>query len=487
MSTPAIPLIQGFHLFSIRTFVAVAAASLFAVGCTQKLPRPDLGSRYNHAAKYHGPERNPVIVIPGILGSKLVDQNGTLIWGAFSGGSANPSRDEVARKVALPMAHGVPLGELQDTVRHDGALDHARLSVFGLPVQSQAYAQILATLGVGGYRDQQLAESGAVDYGSDHYTCYQFAYDWRRDNVENARLLYRFIQDRKVYVQQRQAEEFGGKPEDYDVTFDVVAHSMGGLLLRYMMRFGDQDLPTDGSTPEVTWAGADLVDKAVLVGTPNAGTPKALMDLTRGVKFSPFHGAYSPAILSSMPSIYQLLPRDHHRSVALPNSQDSLFDPAVWQRYGWGLADSGRDDQLKVLLPDLPDAAARAKVARDHLSKCLARAKAFHQALDQQATVPDGLRISLFLGDGQSTVTHVDVSDNGGLSETATTEGDGTVPRYSVIFDNREGQDSGDQWTPYVPAPVAWHDINILFAEHLGLTSDSTFSNNLLFYLLDEE
>ena len=138
MSTPASPLIQGFQLFSIRTFVAVAAASLLAVGCTQKLPRPDLGSRYNHAAKYHGPERNPVIVIPGILGSKLVDENGTLIWGAFSGGSANPSRDEVARKVALPMAHGVPLGELQDTVRHDGALDHARLSVFGLPVQSQA-------------------------------------------------------------------------------------------------------------------------------------------------------------------------------------------------------------------------------------------------------------------------------------------------------------------------------------------------------------
>ena len=460
-----------------------ATVSLATTGCSQKLPRPDLGARYNHAAMHHGSDRNPVIIIPGILGSKLVDEEGTLIWGAFSGNSANPARDEVSRKIALPMAEGVTLGDLKDRLRHDGALDRLKLSVLGLPVETKAYAQILATLGVGGYRDQQLAEAGVVDYGTDHYTCFQFAYDWRRDNVENARLLHRFMLDRAEFVKRRRAKDFGGKPEDYEVTFDVVAHSMGGLLLRYMLRYGDQDLPADGSVPEVTWAGAELVGKAVLVGTPNAGSPKALKDLAEGIKFSPFHGTYSSAVLSSMPSIYQLLPRDRHRRVTLPDADASIFDPTVWERYGWGLADPGRDKELKVLLPDLPDAVSRARVAREHLAKCLRRASAFHASLDGPATPPETLRLSLFLGDGRSTVTRIDVDERGRLKAVKDKQGDGTVPRYSAIFDNREGQD----WTPKMDSPLAWSDINILFAEHLGLTSDPTFGNNLLSYLLDEE
>ncbi len=454
-----------------------------ATACHQPLPRPDLGDRYNQAAKYHGPDRQPVIVIPGILGSKLVDEEGTLIWGAFSGRSANPARGEVSRKIALPMVPGLALSEMKDTVRDDGALDRLKLSIFGLPVESEAYAQILATLGVGGYRDEQLAEAGAIDYGTDHYTCFQFAYDWRRDNVENARLLHRFILERKRHVQERRAQDFGGNPEDYDVTFDVVAHSMGGLLLRYMLRYGDQDLPADGSTPKVTWAGTELVRKAVLVGTPNAGSPKALVDLTHGVKFSPFHGAYSAAVLSSMPSIYQLLPRDRHSRVKLPDPNASIFDPAVWERYGWGLDDPGRDRERQTLLPDVPDEATRTRIAREHLAKCLGRAKAFHDALDAPATPPEELQLSLFLGDGRETVTRLVVDENGKITEERDTQGDGTVPRYSAIFDNR----AGEKWTPFLKTPIGWSDINILFAEHLGLTSDPTFANNLLLHLLDEK
>ena len=42
-----------------------------SVGCTRPLPQPDLGARYDRSAMHQGPDRNPVIVIPGILGSKL--------------------------------------------------------------------------------------------------------------------------------------------------------------------------------------------------------------------------------------------------------------------------------------------------------------------------------------------------------------------------------------------------------------------------------
>lgn len=32
---------------------------------------------------------------------------------------------------------------------------------------------------------------GSTDYGDGHFTCFQFDYDWRRDNVEDAKRLNR--------------------------------------------------------------------------------------------------------------------------------------------------------------------------------------------------------------------------------------------------------------------------------------------------------
>ena len=63
-----------------------------AVGCTTSLRVPNLDELYGEAATYHDPNRNPVIVIPGILGSKLITKQSTerVVWGAFSGGYANP-------------------------------------------------------------------------------------------------------------------------------------------------------------------------------------------------------------------------------------------------------------------------------------------------------------------------------------------------------------------------------------------------------------
>ena len=70
-------------------------------------PRPDLGAIYDEAAQQIGPQRNPVIVIPGILGSKLEEPGmKTPVWGAFTYGAADPDYPAGARLVALPMAKG---------------------------------------------------------------------------------------------------------------------------------------------------------------------------------------------------------------------------------------------------------------------------------------------------------------------------------------------------------------------------------------------
>ena len=133
----------------------------------------------------------------------------------------------------------------------DGVLDQVRLSFLGIPLDIRAYVGILSSLGVGGYRDP--AFGAGLDYGDGHFTCFQFAYDWRRDNVENAHALKAFIEQKKAEVRAEYKARYGIEKDD--IKFDIVAHSMGGLLTRYFLRYGDQALPEDGSLPELNWAG----------------------------------------------------------------------------------------------------------------------------------------------------------------------------------------------------------------------------------------
>ena len=51
--------------------------------------------------------------------------------------------------------------------------------------------------------------AGEVDCGDDHFTCFQFDYDWRRDNVENAKRLLAFIEEKRAYVQEQDAKRYG--------------------------------------------------------------------------------------------------------------------------------------------------------------------------------------------------------------------------------------------------------------------------------------
>ena len=468
----------------LLTALAVVV-SLAVVGCASRPLSPQLGELYTRAAMDHGPDVTPVIVIPGILGSRLVDgETGTVAWGAFAGDYARMNRPAGARLVALPMREGVPLRNLADGVRPDGALDRVRVDILGLPQSLDAYAAILGTLGSGGYRDQTLADRGGVDYGPGHFTCFQFDYDWRRDNVENAQKLGRFIEEKQRFVARQIKEQYGVDRDPASIRFDVVAHSMGGLIARYYMRHGTADLPEDGSSPPPpTWAGAANLERVILVATPSAGSASAVEQLVEGKSFSFFLPDAPAEMLGTMPAIYQLLPRPRHARVVDEKGEAfDLYDPAIWERNGWGLAGPEADRVLAWLLPDLKDRGERRRVAMDHQAKSLARARQFHEALDAAADRPEGVELTLFAGDAIQTPDVLRVGERGSLTTFARSPGDGTVTRASALLDER----AGGEWTRLLRTPVAWDNVTFIFADHLGLTGSAEFSDNVLYKLLEQ-
>ena len=59
--------------------------------------------------------------------------------------------------------------------------------------------------------------------------------------------------------------------------------------------------------------------------------------------------------------------------------------------------------------------------------------------------------------------------------------GDGTVLRSSALADERAGMD----WHPRAQTPIDFDHITFLFNNHIGLTKDPIFTDNLLHRLLD--
>jgi pimeloyl-ACP methyl ester carboxylesterase len=454
----------------------------YLVGCGAGYKAPDLGKLYTRSAMQSHRYSNPVIVIPGILGSKLVNgESGQVVWGAFDRGYANPETPDGARLIALPMKKGAKLGDLKDGVHADGALDRVKVRVLGLPLTLNAYVNILSALGVGGYLDDSIPYED-INYGAEHFTCFQFAYDWRLDNVENARRLHKFIIEKSAYIKKQFKQRYGA--EDHEVKFDIVAHSMGGLIARYFLMYGAADLPENGSPPQVTWAGAQYVDKAILIGTPNAGSVEAFEQLIKGKDLGLFLPTYEPAILGTMPSIYQLLPRVRHKTIVDETGAPlDITNPDTWETNGWGLANPGQEKILKILLPDVSDPSERREIAIDHLRKSLERAQQFQGAIDSPAIPPDGLKLYLIAGDAvptNSIITYNRTTDE--LTYTGTDPGDGTVTRPSALMDER----IGNEWKPTLESPISWSNVMFLFSDHLGITKEPAFTDNLLFLLLEK-
>lgn len=235
----------------------------------------------------------PVVVIPGILGSRLCDSSGNVIWGNASSYRNLPKLDLTSTSNA---ARVEPCGLVDE--------------VLVLPPFSiRYYKGLLDALKGFGYEENK--------------TLFVFPYDWRKSAVETSEAFATFI-EKNLRDQE---------------SFDVVAHSMGGYVVRYyLFKHG----------PEAS------IHKVIYLGTPFLGSAATLATLKDGFGFmqNAMAGGKTSVrqIVLSIPGFLELLPRDPECCYVKDGEQqiffaDRLFDAETWRRNGWLPAphDQGKD------------------------------------------------------------------------------------------------------------------------------------------------
>jgi pimeloyl-ACP methyl ester carboxylesterase len=328
-------------------------------GCISARRTPDLERIFNEARNRTG--KRPIIVIPGVLGSQLIDsKSGEIVWPSlFRSADGLPMSPDIAanRDDLVP-------GKIIETVKFAKVLPDVYV-----------YRDLLDALRkYGGYHERDWNNPGA---DGDKDSFYVFAYDWRRDNVENARALIRKIELVKERLQRR------------DLRFTIMAHSMGGLIARYAAMYGDADLPSGEEAITPTWAGASHISKIVLLGVPNEGVADAFATILEGYSITeglrrrvPLLNKLTAEDAVRAPSVFQLLP--HGRTAKFldeelkPMAVD-LYNSQTWKRYGWSLIN---DPEFRERYARKHSGEDSLKSLDGYLTAVLQRAKRFHESLD---------------------------------------------------------------------------------------------------------
>ncbi len=422
------------------------AFSILAFGCAMVGPRITEETIIKIYADEKGRSKEyPLIFIPGIFGTVLEEgDTGRVIWGKVSAG--------LIRELELPI-DSVNISENRDQVMVAKTI--TEFSFIPGIIEKDIYG-----------RAKRIAlKAGGYEMGK---TAFSLSYDWRRDLVEGALSLGELIDEIKREK---------GKP---DLKFDIVCHSAGGLIARYYVKYGTQDVLDRSPMPEPTYAGARNINKIIMMGTPNYGSMESFRSIHEGLNI-PGIGNVKKEIIFSMPSAFELMPFDGKGAFIDTMGRDldiSLYEPLNWEKYGWSVfGSSGTSDEL------------RAK-QRAFLTAVLKRAAAFQEALWKGSSDVELEHVKYILlgSDADPTSdkallqkreslwrTRFDPHDDT-INDLARVPGDNTVTRKSLL--GRHTKKGTEEEFPSA------YEI-FLAQDHVDLPGDPTFLDNVLHSLLD--
>lgn len=209
-----------------------------------------------------------VIVLPGIMGSELIDnESGRTLWGL-----SDP------RWYVRAWTRGTGLTPLEVTdderAGRTGRVTASRLLKF------PAFAPVLRGF------EPYTALSARLRHLLSPDAVLEFPYDWRLSVEHNARLL--------ASAAEQHLSRWRVHADRPEARLVLVAHSMGGLVARYFTE---------------VLGGAELVRAVVTLGTPFYGAVKAvgLLSSGRGAPL-PMPRQRVRALVSTLPGVHDLLP-----------------------------------------------------------------------------------------------------------------------------------------------------------------------------------
>lgn len=435
--------------------------------------KPDLERLYRY--QQGNPNQPPIILIPGLLGSRLSDADGKEVWPGSAFKLLFSNYDRLALKfdpdTLEPEKSDFLVTGLTDTI-----------------VGQDYYGRLREVLeSAGGF---VATEPGTpARRGERRY--YVLAYDWRQDILSAVRKLDSLIEAiRRDY-------------QDPGLEVDVIAHSMGGMITRYYIRYGTSDELTDNEFLANNH-GASRIRRAILLGTPNLGSTSAVKAIINGFKIG--FGELSPQLIATWPSSYQLLPHPISQWLLAMDGKAldrDLFDPETWRRFQFSIFDPEIEKEIVSRFKDPSEGTEYLRVFQAYFAKHLERARRFVWSLTVRAPHPD-VKLIVFGGDCRLTPARLVVEEVNGKSVLRYSPHEIRRPNAAVNYD-RLMMEPGDgrvtkasllarqTYDPTVQRHE-WSFIDIEYAfflcsKHTRLTSNPIFQDNLLHAILsiDEE
>jgi pimeloyl-ACP methyl ester carboxylesterase len=450
-----------------RPWIAVVAGLVLATGCSVFGGAGPAASTLPHISV-----TRPVVIVPGLLGSRLEDErNGRVVWGKIFSLRALTVHETLIQ----PDYDGKDGLELPiDSTDFRANRDHLvateimdRFTVIPHMAEVKAYARMLEAFEVCGYRPGGIQSCG-LDVNAA-----VFAYDWRRDIVENAQLLAAKIRDIQANT---------GDPT---IRVDIVAHSMGGLIAEYYALYGGEDVLASDPLPAPTYAGAANLRKLILLGVPHLGSAEAVEILHRGHHVG--WRSISNEAIFTMPSIYQLLPPVDAAHISTGGADGfDLYAAGDWERFDVSVfsPESRRAflRRCKVFFPADWQRQSDELYSgfRRFLDVSLRRAERLHRALAHFAERPPGHEVVMIGSATRETPAALELVEDRGSWRLRSVEdgglqpGDGTVTAASFTWRRGDTQDGSLPSTAGAGFPVEWVD-----AKHSRLPSDSVVLRRL--------
>lgn len=446
---------------------------LLLSGCAT---RPDLGRLYEGLD--NDPDQPPVIVIHGLAGSTLVEAD---TGKEFFPGSLG----------ALTFSDYRDLAQMSSANREGEGLVPGRLftSVAGVDF----YGELLDSLETVGHFKRGVPGQ-AVDGPQDRRRYYVFLYDWRRDNVRAARKLHELI------------EQIRADYQDPNLRVDIIAHSNGGSIANYYLRYGPRDV-LDDAQPQPWDEGDKRIRRLVMLGTPTLGAATSLERLMYGMRIAV--RTVPIEVMATFVTPFQALPHPLERPIVDLDGRPvdlDIYDPQVWKSRKWGVYSNEVVTRVRDSMGGNGEGDKAVADLHAQFDHNLVRAKRMSLALSAPLP-PTRVEVAVFGGDCEDTPGHgilvqgageervvfrasqVDPGIKPGQAHTRQRKidyerllfepGDGLVPRASQVGRLPAGTPNAES---FHPLPIA--QTFFLCESHGRLTHNAYFQNNLLYFLM---